>query len=71
MEREIGELTATVKSLAKQIELDRAERKEHRREINYRLNSHAKDIKGLQRWRNIAAGFALAISSYLGYRVHF
>ena len=70
LNRQVGELTVAVQSMADQMERDRDERKEYRKETRNRLSAHSTEIKGLQRVRNIMAGALGVIAAVLGAKLH-
>lgn len=68
--REVGQLTTAVHHMAEQMERDREERKEFRKETRDRLNSHSGEIKGLQRVRNLLAGALAVGAGFFGVKLH-
>lgn len=69
LEREVGELTVAVQGLTKQLEQDRDERKEHRKELNTKLDGHNKRLMSLEKARNWLAGLIAAVGGILGYKL--
>lgn len=70
LSREVGQLTTAVQHMADQMERDREERKEYRRETRDRLNAHSGQLKGLERVRNLLAGAIAVGAGFFGIKLH-